>query len=398
MGAVSRPLTAIAAVAVAVLVSARASAITLEIPTLTLKNSSSVRFTAFEETSVIAPETIAGASPVQTPDNAYQLRVPLGAIPYGNDCLCFGYTFIVEDTASHKRTVFDVRAIPSGAFNETVVDVPFVVVDGNHRHSGTVSLPVASYHAEAPALILQVDNPETFGHVRMSGEQYIDVKIKNTSDRFPVTAFLDAERARVDTTADLFTTEPRLVPSAPTVVFKPLETRTIRIAITPKPLSAIGACLMPSKANTANGQAIVQFDYRVGPFNGDRPSFFNNAIDVRFEPNYYWLLLMLIGGAALGSAIRIVSAPKWSTKTFLGATGLAVLCAVAIDLIAMVMASSGSSFTLFNYAINPSQLTPVALIGFVCGLKGRAMVDWFDSKFRSSPGGAAPQNVPQATI
>jgi hypothetical protein len=55
---------------------------------------------------------------------------------------------------------------PAGVFNQTVTDVQFTVVDGNGRHSGVVALPVASYRSESPVLIVEPDDPDTFGHDR----------------------------------------------------------------------------------------------------------------------------------------------------------------------------------------------------------------------------------------
>jgi hypothetical protein len=386
---VSRPAL-LAVMTVACVCPARAAqAITLEIPIVTLKNTSAIRFTARPTTDSVPPGDVASARPVDTNDQAFRVRVPLRAIPWSDGCLCFGYTFIVE-RASGGTTIFDVRATPAGAFNETVTDVPFEVVDGNTRHAGVVSLPVASYRSESPILVLEPGDPDATGRVRMSGQQFLEFRIRNTSDRFGVTAMLNPDHARLEA-PDLFAPDPR-IDGPQTALLKPLEVRTVRVAVTPRPLSAISACLLPSKAKRADGTVKLSFDYQVGPFSGDRPSFFSESIGFRFEPNFYWLLLTLTMGVGLGVVLRALSARSWSSLAYLRTVAIAFLCALAMDLIAMLLSSSGSSLVLFNYSINPSQLLPVAAIGLVCGLNGTAVLKWIVNTFQP-PKAQDPQGV-----
>ena len=382
----------LAVIVFGLLASRAEAALTLEIPPLSLPNTSVLNFAAIPNEKPPLPEELKAAVSADTENRTYRVRVPVRTIFWSDACLCFGYTVVVERTDSPGAQVFDVRATPRGIFNEQVVDVPFRIKEGTRVESGVIPLPVASYHSESDAIVL--DGSATRS-IRLSGNQFVEVQVKNTSGRFAVTAMLAPGHSAVEPAPDdLFQGTPAIEASNGTqVTIKPGEASRIRIAVTPKTINAIQRSIPPIGPDGSHTNMALKFDYQVGPFAGDRVSFFSRQIDVRFAPSFFSLILSLIGGALLGVTLRSVSSRSWHVVNFARALTASFVAALVIDVVAMLMASGGSKLILFNYGIDPSQLLPTAAIGIFCGLNGYRSVRWVMQFFKPEEADSGPEPV-----
>ena len=79
------------------------------------------------------------------------------------------------------------------------MEVSFTITDGTISDKGSVSLPIGGFQSS----VLTMEGSPRLG-VRLSGMQHVELRVRNNSDSFPVTAFLAPGMHQVQLPEDLF--------------------------------------------------------------------------------------------------------------------------------------------------------------------------------------------------
>src|SRR5262245_35449969 len=197
--------------------------VALDIPEIILRNTSRVAFTVNPSASPVAGDDLKDVVTVQTEQHRYRVRVPIAQIGWFNAQQSFSYTFIVDDSSTGRRHLFDVFAMPAGSFDEQIASVPFTIRRDAQEEKGIIKLPIASLRRETAALALSGRSQRALA---FWGEQIVKVDVKNTSELFPIIVSLD-EAASVQVGA-LFDGAASIVkPEQHKVTIKPQQTLTV---------------------------------------------------------------------------------------------------------------------------------------------------------------------------
>ena len=374
---------------------ASAQDVALDIPEIILRNTSRVAFTVNPSASPIAGDDLKDVVTVQTEQHRYRVRVPITQISWFNAQQSFSYTFIVDDSRTGRRHLFDVFAMPAGSFDEQIASVPFTIRAAADEEKGIVKLPIASLRRETAALALSGRSQRALA---FWGEQIVKMEVKNTSELFPIIVNLD-EAASVEVGA-LFEGTGRIVkPVHRRVTIKPQQTVTFEVLVKPKWSDALTELILP-RAAEEDKKLTLNLDHQVGPF-GDHPiSLFSQKLDISFQPKPGDLLIALLFGVLLGLVFRYVNMPApHATKTaqtsrarftiLLKVVLVAVIGAIALEIVAIFLRGAGNRLILFGFEMDPNAVVPTLVIGATSGYLGKALGEYVRTKIsKLTPFGA----------
>ena len=211
----------------------------------------------------------------------------------------------------------------------------------------------------------------------------LSLQVENTSNLFPVTVQLD-DTDSVEVGNSYFDGSGQIVkPSQSKVTLRPGQSVTLEVSVTPKWSSALAQLILP-RNNTDQPTVTIKFDHQVGPFGGERSTWFSEPIAIRFQPTMFDLGGALFVGALLGLTFRSINglSPERAarhasllrkTGIVLEVIGVALIGALALEIIALLMSSAGSRLVLFGFNIHPNALLPTVFIGAAAGFMGKKL-------------------------
>lgn len=360
-------------------VTAGAQTVRLDVSEIVLKNTSKVTFVVTPSTTPVDAAQLRNALTVQTENRRFEVRIPAGDIPWLHNRQSFVYTFVVDDTQTRERQVFDVLATPAGLFNEQLAPVPFTINRGQVSGKGIVTLPIASLQPEKATVTLAGPTQRTLG---LWGKQLFNVHVQNTSDLFPVTVdFNPTESVEL---GDVFEGVGKITRPAQTrVTIRPRQSVTFTVEVEPKWSSALSQLILP-RIDAEQAKVTLKFDHQVGPFGGERGSWFSEPVEVRFQPTVFDLSGALFFGVLLGLSFRQLNLATPEriarhtplirrTAMVLKLIVVAVVGAVVLELVALFMTRAGSRLILFGFEIDPNALLPTVVIGATAGFLGKLL-------------------------
>jgi hypothetical protein len=332
--------------------------------------------------------------PTPTPQSLQQMSQGTGSTTYSlfvdinKTSLFYGsfaYLFYVARqsmTPPAQMCVYRVLATPSGVFVDQMSDVTFhLKEDSQPTEDGTVSIPLHNSSYRKP--ILQVDPPNPFANVNLSGKYPVTLKISNLLPDLPVT--LNGISATAETPG-YWSAQPQGVlhfsqPGATALQPEQSLDTGVEVTLVPNSWHALGASIFPPGPNKAQETVHLSIDFNTP---GGIPGSLEVPLPLRFKPSFWHLAWAVLIGALIGSGIGLLL-PKQNPgadlvwyKAMLIALGFGIIA----EALGMILVSGNSEFRLLGFELDPYQLLPASLIGVLVGLMGFRSADDFLKVFK----------------
>lgn len=286
----------------------------------------------------------------------------------------FGYDLYIHRKTGTDRQVYFMRlqARPIGNFPDDTRPVPFTLIHGDQKEEASVELPLHSFGVDqfVHSTTTVKDSPIP---VDLTSGETIEVKLKNE------------HRLRLHVDVNAVRTERRIGPAHPSnwdqdgIVFES-QTRTtvppvqdgytiLRVRLKPKPFAALSNSMGVLQPDKEHDRLNISVPYRVDL--GGESNELQFAVKIRFTPSFWALLTAVVLGAAVGGMIAaLLSDRKVSRRTLAKSWIAGIGLACIAELLAMIVATAKSKFTLFGVDLDPWQLLPASALGALVAVYG----------------------------
>ena len=182
------------------------------------------------------------------------------------------------------------------------------------------------------------------------------------------------------------------------IEISPNSTHTLQIPLIPDKSNALKKSLIPPGKEKSHTQVDLEIEVKVG--NGPM-AVIPKTLDINFSPTLSWLLASSLFGAALAFLVGTALADETPGKTRPGLKKRRLpevlkkaVFTVVIGLVVYVMyylLRDNTNIAVFGFQLNPEQVLPAVMIGFIVGLDPLA---WYEklktifNKQKGSMGGA----------
>lgn len=299
------------------------------------------------------------------------------------------YEFYVRPKLSGAHSFscgFRVQSISSGTFLDQQASVRLQVGEPSALENVDLSLPL---HNSASVALLDSRQDLPYAKVGLSSESPITVKLVNLTDLPIIVSELS-----VSPSHGLWKScSGNFGAAGPTELHIDRSAAVedaIVLHLQPDRWKAFSASVFPLATSKPHETILVTLGYYTkGGF--DRT--LQILVPVRFVPSFWSLLLAVIIGASLGSAVPMIFySGHRDLKRWLKALGAACLVAIIAWLLGLVLVSNNSEFRIMGFELDPLQLVPALLAGALIGLCGFRSADavqkFIQDHFGSSAGGA----------
>jgi hypothetical protein len=294
----------------------------------------------------------------------------------------FRYSLFVRrrDSPGGAVTRFAVWAEPTGDFQDQLATTTVTVKSSTLSESTRLRLPIYSSGNRSDILAPGYSKPESLA---LSGEQPITLSLTN---RLALPITVSVKRSGAQARGNLCSS--RLDGKGEDNVRIDANGRSgeLDILLTPRTKEAFVAALYPGEKDAAHDSISVTLRYATlqGQWR-ELPPF---IVPVRFRPSLPLLLLLAAAGGLIGVFLAALLSKTASWRNWPRAAIAAVIVAAVAEIIGLLLFAVNTEVRLLGFNVNPQELLPAFLIGFLGGLKGLATADsltsWY-TKLKGEP-------------
>ena len=363
---------------------------TLMIDTLNLdvKGNSSVTFTFSVATPGIRKDATERLRmrPYRTDDGVYFLYVAFSKTAPTSPPNDINYYLYSQPIAARDKEVFTeyvVVGTPRGGFSDQWSLVKFHLNE-NGLHHGSMELPIPSASNE-PLIAIEPDKRVEAIYLS-SPTHRIPFAIKSLRNNFEV----DVNSADLTTNNEDYwkwsgsdkrypVEFDRLTPGPPFVLSNSPLTASVKVE--PNVWNALMASAHSLKVDQPTDVLLLTIRHNSSP--GGIPRAYPLAINIRFRPPWWSLLLAAGIGSVLGSGLTLFFPATWQGTSAVRTIASAVLLAAVAEILGILMfMSDDSNLVIAGLKLNPTEVLPALGLGILVGLLGLKVLDALRSRYR----------------